>query len=180
MAATNRPAWVACALAAGGTAALCVPAWITGLPVVAPSLGPSLLLAAAAPGTRESAPTTLAIGHGIAVAATVATLAAFRLLEEPSALVGGVTVARMIAVPVALAATLAGMLIAGRFHPPAGATTLLVALGIVRSSDVLVLVASIAYAAGVVALFPRAAKRFTAQLPRSRTRDGGRHRASRR
>ena len=181
MSASNRPAWVACALAAGGTAMLCVPAWITGLPLVAPSLAPSLLLAAAAPVSRESAPATLAIGHAVAVVVAVATLAVFRLLDEPSALVVGITATRMIAVPVALAVTLAGMLATGRFHSPAGATTLLVTLGIVRGSDVGVLMLSVAYAAGLVALFPRVAERLGGRVARPvarRLRTARRRRAS--
>lgn len=166
-------------LAAGGAAAMSVAAWVSGLPVVVPSLGPSVLLAAAAPGGRESGPVALLLGHGIAAAAAVATLATLGLLGEPSALVAGVTTARMIAVPVALGLTLAGMLLAGRLHPPAGATTLLVVLGIVRAgSDLFVLLAATAYVACAVALFPWAAARLAGQSARSRA-PGRRRRAAR-
>jgi hypothetical protein len=178
MSSTTRPLWIAAALAAGGAAAMSVAAWVSGLPAVVPSLGPSLLLAATLPGQRESAPATLLVGHGIAAVAAVASLAAFGLLHEPSALVAGVTVARMVAIPLALALTLAGMLLVGRFHAPAGATTLLVALGVVRAGgDLVALVAATVYVAGVVALFPWAAARLARRTARVRRRQGARRRA---
>jgi hypothetical protein len=170
MASNGRPTWIACTLVAGGAAAMSVVAWIAGVPAVVPSLGPSLFLAAALPGQRESAPATLVVGHAIAVIATIGTLAAFGLLGAPPAFVAGVTVARMVAIPVALALTLAGMLAVGRFHAPAGATTLLVALGVVRpGGDLAVLVAATAYVGLIVALFPWAASRLAGRSPRSRT-----------
>src|SRR5258708_6203765 len=112
MVTATRPVWIACLLAAAGVAAMSVAAWISGLPAVVPSLAPSLLGAAAASGEREHAPATLLAGHGIAIVASLATLAAFGLLGEPPALLVGVSWARMIALPVALALTLAGMLLA--------------------------------------------------------------------
>lgn len=182
MAAAERPGWIACALAAGGVAAMSVAAWITGLPAVIPSLAPSLLGAAAAPGRREHAPATLLIGHFIAILAALASLVAFGLLGEPPALAVGVSTGRMIALPVALALTLAGMLIVRRLHPAAGATTLLVGMGIVRpGGDLVVLVAAIAWTAAIVALFPWAAARLgerTASRPRA-TRAVHRRRAAR-
>jgi hypothetical protein len=169
MASPTRPAWIACALAATGAAALSIPAWITGLPLVVSSLAPSLLLAAATPDARESSAGSLVSGHGIAVVAALAVIAAFGLGSEPSALVAGVTTARMAAVPAALVLTLAGMLAVGRLHAPAGATALLVVLGIVRpGGDVVVLAATIAYTAGVVALFPALAARLAGARPATR------------
>ena len=180
MASTSRPVWIACVLAAGGAFAMSVMAWIGGLPAVVPSLGPSLLLAAAMPGQRESMPLTLLVGHGVAVAATVGTLVAFGLVGEPSALAAGVTLARMLAIPVALGLTLAGMLVVGRFHAPAGATTLLVALGVVRpGGDLVVLVAATVYVAIIVALFPWAADRLAGRPARARSRQTPRRRAVR-
>jgi hypothetical protein len=53
------------------------------------------------------------------------------------------------------------MLIVRRLHPAAGATTLLVGMGIVRpGGDLVVLVAAIAWTAAIVALFPWAAARL--------------------
>jgi len=171
MAAAERPGWIACALAAGGVAAMSIVAWITGLPAVVASLAPSLLGAAASPGRREHAPVTLLVGHFIAILAALASLVAFDLLGDPPALVVGVSTARMLALPVAVALTLAGMLIVRRLHPAAGATTLLVGMGVVRpSGDLVVLVAAIAWTAGIVALFPWAAARLgqrTASKPKA-------------
>jgi hypothetical protein len=162
---------MACLLCAVGTAAMSVPAWITGLPAVVPSLGASVLAAAAFPDARESGPASIALGHAIAVVATLGTLATFGLTDEPSALVAGVSPSRMVAVPAALALTLAGMLLAGRIHVPAGATTLVTALGIVRGGDVAVLLASVLVVAATVALFPRLEARLVAprRAPRRAT-----------
>jgi len=181
MATTARPVWIACALAAGGVAAMSVAAWISGLPAVVPSLAPSLIGAAAAPGQREHAPATLLAGHAIAIVATVATLAAFGLLGEPPALVAGVSLARMVALPTALALTLAGMLLARRFHPAAGATTLLVGMGIIRpGGDLVVLVAVTGWIAGIVALFPWATARLTRRTTKAKVaRPAARRRAAR-
>jgi CBS-domain-containing membrane protein len=136
-------------------------AWVTGMPVVVPSLGASLLLAAAVPETPESTPTTLLLGHWIAIAAALVALEALGLWDAPSTLAAGVTWTRMVALPLALALALLGMLVVGRLHTPAGATAMLVASSIVRpGSDLLILAATVAYVAGVVALFPY----LTAQL----------------
>jgi CBS-domain-containing membrane protein len=182
MAAAERSGWIACVLAAGGVAAMSVAAWVTGLPAVVPSLAPSLLGAAASPGRREHTPTTLLVGHFIAILAALASLVAFDLLGEPPALVAGVSAARMVALPVALALTLAGMLIVRRLHPAAGATALLVGMGIVRpGGDLVVLIAAIAWTAAIVALFPWAAARLgerTAPRPKA-TRGVPRRRAAR-
>jgi len=181
MVTAHRPVWIACVLAAGGVAAMSVAAWISGLPAVVASLAPSLLGAAAAPGQREHAPATLLAGHGIAIVASLATLAAFGLLGEPPAFVVGVSLARMIALPVALALTLAGMLLARRFHPAAGATTLLIGMGIARpGGDLIVLVAVTGWIAGIVGLFPWATARLTGRTTKAKAaRPAPRRRAAR-
>lgn len=150
-------------------------AWVTGMPVVVPSLGASLLLAAAAPETPESAPATLLAGHWIAIAAGLVALEALGLWDAPSTLAAGVTWTRMLALPLALALALLGMLVVGRLHTPAGATALLVASSIVRpGSDVLMLAGTVVYVAAVVALFPyvaaQLAGRPAAALAKRRSR----------
>ena len=156
-----RPTWIACLLCALGAAAMSVAAWVTGMTVVVPALGASLLLAATDPDARRAAPATLVAGHWIAVGAALVALEAFGLWDAPSALVAGVTWPRMLAIPLALALTLLGMLALGRLHTPAGATALVVASSMVRpGSDVLILAATVLYIGGVVAFFPY----ITAQL----------------
>jgi len=183
MDASPRPLWIATLLCAAGAGAMSLAAWVTGMPVVVPSLGASLLLAATDPDGAEGTPATLVAGHWIAIAAALIALEALGLWDAPSALVAGVTWTRMLAVPLALALALLGMLATGRLHTPAGATALLVASSVVRpGSDVVVLAATVLYVAGVVALFPylRAqlaghpaaapAKRRSRPRPRRRTR----------
>jgi hypothetical protein len=74
-----------CALAAGGVAAMSVAAWITGC---RPSClaAPSLLGAAACARPARARPTTLLVGHFIAILAPLASLVAFGPLGEPPAL----------------------------------------------------------------------------------------------
>ena len=156
-----RATSIACLLAAVGVAAMAVPAWVTGMPVVVASLGASVLLAAVDSDHPESAPMTVITGHWIAIAAALVSLEALGLWDAPSTLVAGVTWTRMLALPLALALTLLGMLVVGRLHTPAGATALLVASSIVRpGTDLVVLAGSVAYVAGVIALFPSVAARL--------------------
>ncbi len=161
-----------------GVAAMSLPAWVSGLPVVVPSLGATVVAAAVAPDAAENAPLTIVAGHAIAVASALAALALCGLMGQPSALVVGVSAARMLALPLALGLTLLGMLLARRVHTPAGATALLVALGILRpGSDVVVLVVSVVYVAAVIAAFPRIAERLSAGArvtPRKRARASAR------
>ena len=70
---------------------------------------------------------------------------------------------------VATVATLAGMLLARRFHPAAGATTLLVGMGIIRpGGDLVVLIAVTGWIAGIVALFPWATARLTGRTTKTK------------
>src|SRR5215207_2984676 len=95
-------------------------------PMLFPSLGPSALLFFEKPTAPESSPYNALVG----ILAGVAAVALFGLLDAPSVLEAGVTLARVGAatLSVALVALLLPPLRAS--HPPAGATTLLVSLGL--------------------------------------------------
>jgi CBS domain-containing membrane protein len=95
-----------------------------------PSLGPSALLFFEKPTAPESSPCNAVVGHLVGILAGVAAIAVFGLLDAPSVLEAGVTLARVgaAALSVALVALLLPLLRAS--HPPAGATTLLVSLGL--------------------------------------------------
>jgi CBS-domain-containing membrane protein len=95
-----------------------------------PSLGPSALLFLEKPTAPESSPYNAVVGHLVGILAGVAAIAVFGLLDAASVLEVGVTLARVgaAALSVALVALILPPLRAT--HPPAGATTLLVSLGL--------------------------------------------------
>lgn len=122
-------------------------AYLLGQPLVFPSLGPTAYLFFERPMSAVASPRNTLIGHGVAVLTGAASLAVFGLLGEPSILAEGVSVARIGAAAFSVAATVAVLTLLDASHPPAGATVLIVSLGLF--SDF----ASFVYiAAGVVLL----------------------------
>jgi CBS domain-containing membrane protein len=106
-------------------------AYAAGAPLVFPSLGPTAFLLFYLPRLPMAAPRNVLGGHLIGLLAGFASLSAFGLLNQPAALLAGVTLARVGAAAVSLGAT-AGLTVWLRVpHPPAAATTLLVSLGVV-------------------------------------------------
>jgi CBS domain-containing membrane protein len=105
-------------------------AYLSKQPMLFPSLGPSALLFFEKPTAPESSPYNAMVGHLVGIVAGVAATAVFGLLDAPSVLEAGVTLARVgaAALSVALVALILPPLRAT--HPPAGATTLLVSLGL--------------------------------------------------
>ena len=72
-------------------------------------------------------------------------LALFGLLDEPSILVEGVTPARIGAAALSLALTGAVLLLLRASHPPAGATVLIVSLGLLtKPSEMAMIVVGVA------------------------------------
>jgi CBS domain-containing membrane protein len=104
------------------------------------SLGPIILQAIERPLAPASSPRSTILGNGIALAVGYACLAAFGLRAAPSSLDAGVTVTRAAAAVVAIGATGALITLVRAIHPPAGATTLLVTLGIVKDPERLAIV----------------------------------------
>jgi CBS domain-containing membrane protein len=68
-------------------------AYFTGQPLLFPSLGPTAFLFFEQPMAEMSSPRNTLIGHLVAVLAGALSLAVFGLLEDPSILVEGVTLA---------------------------------------------------------------------------------------
>ncbi|MFV0257457.1 MAG: HPP family protein [Acidimicrobiales bacterium] len=113
-------------------------AWATGQPFIFPSLGPTAFLLFYTPTSPAASPRNTVIGHAIGAAAGYLALVAFGLTADPPALATEVTGGRVGAAAVSLALTSAVMVWARAPHPPAGATTLIVSLGILREPDQLV------------------------------------------
>ena len=107
-------------------------ALITGAPFIFPSLGPTAFLLFYTPMATTACPRNTLIGHGIGAAAGYFALVLFGLQHAGPALVTGVTASRVGAAAVSLGLTSGVMVWARVPHPPAGATTLIVSLGILK------------------------------------------------
>lgn len=112
-------------------AVLALVATAAHVPFIFPSLGPTAFLFFFRPTAASSSPRNTLYGHAIGIACGYAALWATGLAHTPSAMVEGVNVPRVLAAALSLAATGALMILADAPHPPAGATTLIVSLGIV-------------------------------------------------
>jgi CBS-domain-containing membrane protein len=108
-------------------------AWATGSPFVFPSLGPTAFLFFYTPTAASAAPRNTVFGHLIGALAGYLALVVFGLTEAAPAFETGVSAARVGAAAVSLGLT-SGLMVWFRVpHPPAGATTLIVSLGILRT-----------------------------------------------
>lgn len=108
-------------------------AFVTGAPFIFPSLGPTAFLFFYTPTMASAAPRNTILGHLVGAAAGYASLAVFGLTEAPPALATEVTMGRVGAAALSLALTSGFMVWLKVPHPPAGATTLIVSLGILRT-----------------------------------------------
>ncbi|HEY8524674.1 MAG TPA: HPP family protein [Acidimicrobiales bacterium] len=118
--------------------AMALAALVTGEPFVFPSLGPTAFLLFYTPLVPAASPRNTLGGHLVGAAAGYLSLVAFGLTDDPPALATSVTGARVGAAALSLALTSAAMVWARVPHPPAGATTLIVSLGILREPEQLV------------------------------------------
>lgn len=107
-------------------------ALVTGVPFIFPSLGPTAFLLFYTPLLPTACPRNTLGGHAIGAAAGYLALALFGLTDNAPALVEGVGWSRVGAAALSLGLTSGAMVWARVPHPPAGATTLIVSLGILR------------------------------------------------
>jgi CBS-domain-containing membrane protein len=108
-------------------------AWATASPFVFPSLGPTAFLFFYTPTMASAAPRNTILGHLIGAGAGYLALVVFGLTDAEPALSTVVTLPRVGAAALSLGLT-SGLMVWLRVpHPPAGATTLIVSLGILRS-----------------------------------------------
>lgn len=99
-------------------------------PWLFPSLGPTVMLFFESPQEKSSRPSNALIGHGVGLLAGVICLYGFGLQDDPSTPAGGLTTIHVAAGALSVALTTLVLTVARRPHPPAGATTLIVSLGI--------------------------------------------------
>ncbi len=106
-------------------------AMVSRTPFVFPSLGPTAFLFFFTPRAPAATPRHTLYGHAIGIACGWAALWLFGLEHAPAAMTVGVSAARVGAAALSLASTGALMILLKAAHPPAGATTLIISLGIV-------------------------------------------------
>jgi len=113
---------------------------ITGTPFVFPSIGPTAYQLFFLPRAQTSTPRNTLIGHAIGLACGYG---AFRMAGVPVSAVlarGDFDWRPVVAAALSLAATAALMILLDASHPPAGATTLIVSLGIISKPAYLLLI----------------------------------------
>lgn len=112
-------------------ALLAAVAMVSGTPFVFPSLGPTAFLFFFTPRAPAASPRHTIYGHAIGIVCGYGALWLFGLHHAPPTMATGVSAARVGAAALSLASTGALMILLKATHPPAGATTLIISLGIV-------------------------------------------------
>ena len=121
-------------------ALLALLAVITGSPFVFPSLGPTAYLLFIAPLQRNSCPRNTILGHAIGLVCGYGAYALTGAASLPFGIHPGVYWPRILAAALSLSFTGAFMVLLRADHPPAGATTLIVSLGIISKPKELVII----------------------------------------
>ena len=138
----ERPVWAAFMLVNGFVtiAILAGLAMVTRAPFVFPSLGPTAFLFFFAPTSPAASPRNTIYGHAIGIACGYAAHWATGLTDASPALSIGVDLPRVVAAALSLSMTGCLMILLKAAHPPAGATTLIISLGIVTKPTYLLLI----------------------------------------
>jgi CBS domain-containing membrane protein len=105
-------------------------AWGLKEPFLFPSLGATAFLMFETPLAEVSSPRNAMIGHMVGAAVAFFWLWVFGLIDMPSAIQAGFTGERVAAIALSLAFTGGILRLVRAAHPPAGATTVIVALGL--------------------------------------------------
>ena len=113
-------------------------AMVSHSPFVFPSLGPTAILLFYTPLSPTASPRHTIYGHAIGILCGYGSLVLMGLQHAPPATVVGVDGRRILAAALSLATTSAAMILLRAAHPPAGATTLIISLGIVSRPSYLV------------------------------------------
>lgn len=115
-------------------------AMVSHTPFVFPSLGPTAILLFYTPLSPTASPRHTVYGHAIGILCGYGSLLLTGLHHAAPATVVGVDANRILAAALSLAATSAAMILLKSAHPPAGATTLIISLGIVTKPAYLLVI----------------------------------------
>lgn len=139
---SHRVVWSAYVLVNGflTISLLALLAVITGSPFVFPSLGPTAYLLFIAPLQANSSPRNTIVGHAIGLVCGYGAYVVTDAASVPYGLHPGVYWPRILAAALSLSFTGAVMVLLRADHPPAGATTLIVSLGIISRPKELVII----------------------------------------
>jgi hypothetical protein len=116
-------------------------AWALKEPLLFPSLGATAFLMFETPMAEVSSPRNAVIGHYIAGAVAYFWLYVFDLINQPSAIQAGFTGDRAAAVALSVAFTGLILRLLRAAHPPAGATTVIVSVGLLHNSHQMIILA---------------------------------------
>jgi CBS domain-containing membrane protein len=117
-------------------------AWGLDEPLVFPSLGATAFLFFETPMAEVASIRNTVIGHSVGAAVAFVWLSVFGLVHEPSAIVTGFTADRVACVALSLACTGGILRLLRAAHPPAGATTVIVSVGLLTTWDDLLILMS--------------------------------------
>jgi CBS-domain-containing membrane protein len=122
-------------------------AWALDEPLVFPSLGATAFLFFETPMAEVASVRNTIIGHTVGTVVAFFWLNVFGLVGDPSAIVAGFTAGRVACVALSLAFTGGILRLLRAAHPPAGATTVIVSVGLLTTVGELAILLS-----GVVVL----------------------------
>lgn len=123
---------------------LSIVAKVSHLPFIFPSLGATAFLFFFNPKTPSASPRNAILGHSLAAIAGYISLLLFGLTTAPSIAVAGIDTTRVLALAFSFALSGSLLVIFKAGHPPAGATALIVSLGIISTpSTILVLILAV-------------------------------------
>lgn len=108
-------------------------AMLTKSPMLMPPLGATSFLCFFSPNAPSSKISNTIAGHTIAIACGFIALLVCGLLDAGATSTAGYCTERVIAISLALGLTCAGMSATNFIHPPAGATTLVVSMGLLTT-----------------------------------------------
>lgn len=120
-------------------------AWALDEPLVFPSLGATAFLFFETPMAEVASIRNTIIGHFVGAAVAFGWLNVFGLVGDPSAITEGFAAGRVACVALSLAFTGGILRLLRAAHPPAGATTVIVSIGLLTTwHELLVLAAGVA------------------------------------
>jgi CBS-domain-containing membrane protein len=110
-------------------------AWALDEPLVFPSLGATAFLFFETPLAEVASVRNTLIGHTVGTLVAFFWLEVFGLVGDPSAIVAGFTADRVACVALSLACTGGFLRLLRAAHPPAGATTVIVSIGLLTTVE---------------------------------------------